>query len=126
MGFTKIQVHLGRMIRRNGSLAFEEVADQELLVDTGATYSTIPASVLQQCGVTSEREVSLRLADGRVVQRPLGYSWMVVEGVRIHTPILFGEPGDPSLLGVIALEDANLTVDPVTRQLLKGTSYIQY
>lgn len=126
MGFTKINIEIGRLSKSNGKDVFQPVASTEVLVDTGATYTTISADILQRCDVTAQREVSLRLADGKIVKRPLGYAWLVVEGVRIHTPILFGEPEDPSLLGVIALEDANLTVDPVTRQLFKGTSYIQY
>lgn len=126
MGFTRVDVELGRMSKANGALKFQAVDRQQLLVDTGATYSSLPSAVLTKCQSDPEREVSLQLADGRRVKRPLGYVWMVVEGVRIHTPVLFGESGDPALLGVIALEDANLTVDPVTCQLLKGTSYIQY
>ena len=114
------------MEQKNGSHLFKKIKDAEVLVDTGATYSTLPADLLKNCGISSERDVSLRLADGRIVKRPIGYVWMEVEGVRIHTPCLFGESNDPNLLGVIALEDANLSVDPVTRQLLKGTSYIQY
>lgn len=126
MGFTKVEIQSGRMVDRNGNIVFEGTARQEVLVDTGATYSTLPASFLRQCDIPAEREVSLRLADGRLVKRPLGYAWMVVEGIKIQTPVLFGEAGDPPLLGVIALEDANLSVDPVARQLLKGTAYIQY
>lgn len=126
MGFTKVKIEIGQAKHKNGSSIFKKVSDAEVLVDTGATYSTLPADLLKNCGVSSERSVSLRLADGRTVKRTMGYVWMVVEGIRIHTPVLFGEPDDPSLLGVIALEDANLSVDSVTRQLLKGTSYIQY
>lgn len=114
------------MEHKNGTPVFKKLGEEEVLVDAGATYSTLPAGLLKNCGIPSERRVSLRLADGRVVNRPVGYAWMEIEGVRIQTPCLFGEPDDPNLLGVIALEDANLTVDPVTRQLLKGTSYIQY
>lgn len=126
MGFTKIHVELGCLSKKNGKDVFQSVASMEALVDTGATYTTISADILKRCNVAAEREVSLRLADGKIIKRALGYVWLVVEGVRIHTPVLFGEPEDPSLLGVIALEDANLSVDPVTRQLFKGTSYIQY
>lgn len=135
---------LGQVERRNGDLEFSKRTEVEAQVDTGATFSCLPSKTLSICDVVPERAVALKLADGREVERKLGHIWMVVEGVRVHTPVLFGEPGDPSLLGLLALEEANLMVDPArpqdveavpeatrkvapaSRRLIRGTAYTHY
>ena len=38
--------------------------------------------------------------------------------VYIHTPVIFAEPGEPSLLGVVSLEEAALAVDPLAGRLI--------
>ena len=52
----------------------------QLLVDTSATYMVLPVSLLGELGVEAFRTVRLRLADGRVVERPLGEVGIEVEG----------------------------------------------
>lgn len=39
----------------------------EALVDTGATFTTVPAPFLERLGVRRQRRVRLRLANGQVV-----------------------------------------------------------
>ncbi len=126
MEFTRVQIGIGFIKQGNGKNQFQQKGEMEVLVDTGATYSTLPGDQLRSWGISPQREVSLRLADGRLIKRSLGYCGISLSGETIQTPVVFGEEGDPNLLGVIALEDANMTVDPVTKQLLHGTSYIQY
>ncbi|MBI4339624.1 MAG: hypothetical protein HY680_06680 [Chloroflexi bacterium] len=41
-------------------------------VDTGATFSSAPAEVLERLGVRRERRVRLRRANGQVETRDLG------------------------------------------------------
>lgn len=41
-------------------------------VDTGATYSSLPASTLRRLGVEPNEMVEFELADGSVIQRALG------------------------------------------------------
>ena len=42
----------------------------------------------------------------------------VCQGVEFPTPVIFAEAGEPSLLGVVSLEEAALAVDPVAGQLV--------
>jgi predicted aspartyl protease len=53
----------------------------ELLVDTGATYTIIPSRVLEALEVKPIRMVKLRLADGGIVERPLGEVDIDIEGL---------------------------------------------
>ena len=94
---------------------FEEV---ETLVDTGATFTTLPASELRRLNVEPVRTVRLRMADGRVTERPLGETKVRVEGQTVTTLVVFAENGMPSLLGVYTLEAALLAVDPAGQRLI--------
>jgi len=66
----------------------------ELLVDGGATYTVIPASVLKFLDVKPVRSIMLRLADNRVIEKPLGEIGIKIEGYRASaTPAVFGDEG---------------------------------
>ena len=57
--------------------AFESV---EALVDTGSTFTLLPARVLERLGVAAQRRVKLRLADGRVIERAVGETKARLDG----------------------------------------------
>ncbi|MEM2127937.1 MAG: aspartyl protease family protein [Candidatus Bathyarchaeia archaeon] len=92
-------------------------SELELLVDTGSTYTVLPTGLLRRLGVDSIRVVRLRLADGRVTERPLGEVGIEIEGIKATaTPTVFGE-GDTSLLGSVTMEQLGLAPDPIEKRL---------
>jgi predicted aspartyl protease len=89
----------------------------EILVDACATYTVIPTAILKSIGVKPIRIVKLRLADGRVVEKPLGEVGIEVEGYRASaTPVIFGDE-DIFLLGSVTMEQLGLAPDPVSKKL---------
>jgi clan AA aspartic protease len=88
------------------------------LADTGATLTVIPGALLEGLGVQRLRGVPLVLADGRRIQRDVGEASVAVDGDSTPCRVLFGEPGDPILLGLTVLEQLGLAVDPVQRRLI--------
>jgi predicted aspartyl protease len=93
------------------------VVELDLLVDTGSTYTVIPGSVLEELGVRAGRIVRLRLADGRVIERPIGEVGIEAEGyVASATPVVFGDEGI-YLLGSVTMEQLGLAPDPVEKRL---------
>ena len=52
----------------------------EALVDTGATYTTVPAPLLRRIGVTPHIRDVFTLADGRRVEYDIGRGWIRVSG----------------------------------------------
>ena len=58
------------------------------------------------------------LADGSRAERTRGRAVIRLEGKEFPTPVTFGEDGEESLLGAMALEDAILAVDPHSRRLI--------
>ena len=88
-----------------------------LVVDTGATYTTLPASILEKLGVTPIRVIRVRLADNRVVERLVGEIGIEIEGYRASaTPVIFGDEG-VYLLGAVTMEQLGLAPDPVEKRL---------
>jgi clan AA aspartic protease len=90
----------------------------ELLVDTGALYSVVPASLLERLGVERLDRRDFTLADGSHVAYDVGEVTFVVDGQARMWLVVFAPEGVTALLGVLALESLGLMVNPVTRELL--------
>ena len=90
----------------------------ELEVDTGSTYTALPRTLLESLGVSANRTEQSRLADGTVQSVEAGWTQVRVAGKQIATPVVFAEEGEPSLLGVVTLEEAALGVDPLNNELI--------
>ncbi len=95
--------------------SFERV---EGLVDTGATFSSLPASTLRRLGVEPTEIIEFDLADGSTIERQLGEARARVEGREVITAVIFGDETDSSLLGAYTLERVMLAVDSYGRRLI--------
>ena len=111
MGTVKVTIAVGDPQGRR----FE---DLEVTVDTGSTYTAVPREMLQRLGVTVERSLPSETADGRILPVDVGETTIRLEGLEFHTPVIFAEAGEPSLLGVVSLEEAALAVDPLAGRLI--------
>lgn len=92
----------------------------EFLVDSGASYTVVPADTLRRLGIRPQREETFALADGSTIKRNVGSALYAFEGREAAAPVLFGEKGDSLLLGVFTLEALGLTLDPLRRTLHKA------
>ncbi len=90
----------------------------EGLVDTGATYSSVPGNILRDLGIEPTETIEFELADGSAIERQLGDARARVEGKEILTTVIFGENDDSILLGTYTLERAHMAVEPYQRQIL--------
>ena len=91
--------------------------DLEVTVDTGSTFTAVPRELLSRLGVPVLRSAQSELADGSNAPVNIGETVVRIEGQQFHTPVIFAEEGEPSLLGVVTLEAALLAVDPVAGRL---------
>jgi hypothetical protein len=62
--------------------------------------------------------VSLRLTDGRTVPRDVDDAVVALNGDSAPCRVVFGEPEDAVLLGLVVLEQLGVAVDPVQRWLV--------
>jgi len=90
----------------------------DTLVDTGAELTWAPRAVLEDLGITRQKQLGFRTADGRAVYRDIGYAIVHAGGTETNDEVVFAEPGDMILLGARSLEGLNLRVDPRSKQLV--------
>ena len=83
------------------------------LVDTGAELSWAPTEALEALGIKLEKQVTYTTADGRSVTRHIGFAIVHAGGTRTSDEIVFGEPGDLTLLGARTMQGLNLVIDLV-------------
>ena len=86
-------------------------ASLRLLVDTGASYTWLPAPLLKSLGVRPTRSMPFELGDNRVVRRRVGELLVETQGIRATTVVVFAGPKDANVIGVHALEGLALGVD---------------
>ena len=90
----------------------------EALVDTGATYSSIPASILRSLGVTPFKRQVFRLADGSRIYRDMGEMSVRMDGEVQFTLVIFSDDAANPILGAVTLEQFSMAVDPVDKRLV--------
>lgn len=101
-----------------GDLAGQQFVGMEALVDTGATYTSVPENTLRQLGIDIRESRSFELADDRIAEYPVGYASIRLGEQEIIAMVVFADEGTTPLLGATALETASLVVDPIHQKLV--------
>ena len=95
-----------------------EIAD--VMVDTGSEYTWVPRPILESLGLAPERVARFRTADGRVLDRDIGFANVFAGGTSAPDIVVFAEPSDMTLMGCRALEGLNLRIDVVNKVLVSA------
>jgi len=98
--------------------------DLELLVDTGSTYTWIKRSKLGRLGIGPMGRRRFKTIENRIIEREIGEAVIECLGERATCIVVFAEENDVEVLGVTALENLALEVDPVTKQLKKAEAVL--
>ena len=102
----------------------ERVIAIDLLVDTGATYSLLPAETVAELQLPTLEERPAELASGELVVYRLGEVRVRLDGREFSTIFVAGPPGCPALLGAVTLEAFGLAADPVHQQLFPVLAHL--
>lgn len=113
MGFFRTTIGVECLAKR-GQVA----AVAETLVDTGSEFTWIPRALLESLGLGVEGVRGFIVADGRRIERLIGYAIIHAGGTAGIDYVVFAEEGDFPILGAHSLEGLNLRVDPVKKQLV--------
>ena len=92
--------------------------DIEATVDTGALYTTLPASLLRQLGIEPIGSRRFLVGDGRRVHMDIGEARVTIDGESVTTIVAFGMEDAPPVLGAYTLEGFALAVDPTEQRLI--------
>ena len=80
-------------------------------------YGDISEQVLRQLGVKPHSKQVFQLADGTRITRRKGDALFRMNGKQGMAPVIFGEKGDSTLLGMVTLEALGVILDPIRREL---------
>ena len=111
MGTFSVSIHLRNEVT-------SEFVQVEALVDTGATYTMLPADLLETLGVEAIGQRDFELADNRRVRYDVGEAKMRLNGDELTVLVVFAPEATATLLGATALELFGLAVDPVNQRLI--------
>ena len=90
----------------------------DVMVDTGSEYNWVPRDVLLAVGVAPVRIDRFETADGRVLDREVGFALLYAGGRSAPTIVVFANDGDMVLLGAHGLEGLNMRVDLGRKELV--------
>ena len=90
------------------------------LVDTGVSYTQVPASILEELGIARFETRTFRLADGSRREFDLGWAEMELDGRARMVYVIFGAEKGQALLGSMALFAFGLAADAKNRKLIPG------
>ena len=113
MGLIYVNVNIGLPGRTAPAGLGEDV---RVLVDTGATLSVFPSDLLDRMGVQRIGQRRFR-GFGATVTRDVGNVNLTYDGVIAGVTVVFGDEGDPAVMGVTALESLGYHIDPVAEEL---------
>jgi clan AA aspartic protease len=91
--------------------------EADFLVDTGAIDCLVPADALIAAGVKVERKKVYELANGEPVEYEVGFARIAFMGEETVAQVVFGPAGVEPILGVVALENTGIVVDPISNTL---------
>ena len=111
MGLTFIEIEIGNIANP------DKLETIEFLIDSGASISVAPETILKKLKIKPIREEKFILANGEIIRRMVGGAVFKYKNKTICSDVIFGEKDDHSLLGIITLEALGFALDPLKREL---------
>ena len=111
MGVTRVTTRISNLAQDT------EPWEADFLVDTGAIDCMAPRDRLVEAGVRPEGKAVYELANGQPVEYEYGFARVAFLGAETVAQVIFGPPETEPILGVVALENTGVSVDPITRTL---------
>lgn len=111
MGHVRVPIKLANPTRRR-----EAVEVQDALVDTGASFTTVPRALAQQLNLEILGQQETRTAAG-VITIDRSFAYMEIDGRDTVVPVWVSDAYPGVLIGVLTLKALGLAVDPASGQL---------
>jgi predicted aspartyl protease len=101
------------------------VAVRGMLVDSGSEFTWIPENLLKQAGIAVvKKDLVFEMANGMNVTRSTGYAIVRAAGFETVDEVVFGQPGDLTLLGARTLEGFGAYVDSRKKRLVAAGKHV--
>jgi len=96
----------------------------DVLVDTGAELTWLPAELLQKIGILPRRKRTFQTATKQLIERDVGYAILRAESYETTDEVVFALPSDLSLLGVRTIEGFGVMVDNLAHRFVVTTTLV--
>jgi predicted aspartyl protease len=96
----------------------------DVLVDTGAELTWLPAELLEKIGIQPRRKRTFQTATKQLIERDVGYAILRAEGYETTDEVVFALPTDLSLLGVRTIEGFGVMVDNLGHRFVATTTLV--
>ena len=106
------------------ALSGDRAETVEATVDSGSTFTWMPASILGSLGLQPDQERNFTLADGSRMGRGLTEVRVELDGEQVTTLTVFAPECSVPLLGAVTLEQFSLAVDVTNRRLIPAENYV--
>ena len=103
----------------------ERLETVDALVDTGASYSMFPRSMLERLNIAPIGQRGFEQADGSVILRDIGRALLVINGDEDIQRVIFGDDESEPLIGAGTLQGFLLVVDAVAEELVPRTGRLK-
>ncbi len=112
MGHVRVRLKLANPIRRG-----EPIEVEDALIDTGATWTTLPRELADRLGLEIVGQVAAETAAGEI---SVDHSFALIEydGKQSFSDVLISDRVRDVLVGVVTLEGLRLAVDPRSGRLV--------
>jgi predicted aspartyl protease len=88
------------------------------LVDTGATFLSLPASLIQQLGLKKSTSRRIMTSKGPAQSDVYDTVRLTIQGRWCHQDVMEIPDGVPALVGQLPLEALDFVVDPVNQKVI--------
>ncbi|MGA2230937.1 MAG: hypothetical protein ABSH22_08565 [Tepidisphaeraceae bacterium] len=96
----------------------------DVLVDTGAELTWLPAEMLLKIGIQPRRKRTFQAATKQLIERDVGYAILRAQGYETNDEVVFAQPTDLSLLGVRTIEGFGVMVDNLAHRFVATTTLV--
>jgi predicted aspartyl protease len=93
------------------------------LVDTGATFLSLPTSVIQQLGLKKTTSRRIMTSKGPAQSDVYDTVRLTIQGRWCHQDVMEVPEGVPALIGQLPLEALDFVVDPVNQRVIGNPAH---
>jgi predicted aspartyl protease len=103
--------------------AVRRVSIPNALVDTGATFLSLPTKVIKELGLTKAYTKRVMTSKGPADSDVYNAVWLTIQGRSCTLDVMEVPDAVPALIGQLPLEHLDFVVDPIAQKLIGNPAH---
>jgi len=96
----------------------------DAVVDTGATFLSLPARVIQELGLSKAYTKRVMTSKGPADSDVYNAVWLTIQGRSCTLDVMEVPDAVPALVGQLPLEHLDFVVDPINQRLIGNPAHV--